>query len=328
MTNVSEKMNNGDRAAGKFEKYRLAGKIAFTLAALAALAVYIYRHGEDFVILTKLSPVNILIISVLTIINLVLNASVFMVALRSLGFRLSVPDWLGLAALNRLMNHILIKSGPVFRGVYLKKRYALSYRLFVMLSVFVIIAAVLGAALVGITALLLIAWRFSHVNLWLLGAMICAAGAALAAICFPAVLLPPVAKKIMYELHGQWQSFRRRGLFMPVMAYAIAANLVFAAKLWYLYHIFYGGISFLTAATIGAAGNIASFVTFTPAAIGIREAAMAITAGFTAGNVDQAALVALVDRVSTLAWLPIISVIFIIPWLTHKNRSKEGNEPE
>ena len=126
-----------------------------------------------------------------------------------------------------------------------------------------------------------------------------------------------VIADLWLKIRGKWKYITQ------LIILFFLSILLYSFKIFYIYHIIFKPILFSSAAVIASTGMLSIFISFTPAAIGIKEAAMSYTALLTGENLAEAAAVVSLDRAITIAWVFLLGFVFSFWYVKEMAKSAE-----
>ena len=104
---------------------------------------------------------------------------------------------------------------------------------------------------------------------------------------------------------------RRKAHFVAtIMLLATAYILPGALMIFLIYKMIFEPVSFWFAITVSSAGFLSSFVSLTPASLGIREAVISYTATLMGNDFTASLAVASLNRAVALIWVFALGVFF------------------
>lgn len=284
-------------------------KILKILALILAFLFFFWLFQTetfDLSALKNLSFPAILFFLLLLIPALALNAVFLRLVFKSLDENLSLADSFNLVVLRRLSNYLLSKSGLFLSGAYLKKYHAISfkktlaYALYLNLVQLLVWLAFTAAALLSLKI-------FNPISI---GAVVLLALCALL-IFHPRLFRFLPGSKIKAAVEN-WSAFFSpvKTVLLSLLIWTLIAALS-SIRMIVLFHALGYDISWLKIAAINSLGMLSAVFAITPAALGVKEAAMGLTAGLLGEALPAAVLAAALDRVLTLAVILVFSLLLI-----------------
>ncbi len=275
------------RGRGASRRVRRAAQWIFGLLLLGVLTAVLRNQLGDVCLLADLRAVTIAALLILPALSLALMGYAQELLLGAVGVSLSWTEVVGLQALQRLGNVFLPGGGVAARAAYLRRRFDLSWSLItsLVLGATVVFLFGLGAVLIlGLTGLYLSEGLF-EVRLFALGSAV--VGATLAVMLFPVRLSVPAAglSRFLAELVNGWHFLaKKRRLLAQVallrMALVVPLCLVYALCL----HDMGCEVNLAAIVSLVATVQIFTWLPISPAAIGIAEGVIVLTA--TMLNID------------------------------------------
>lgn len=291
----------------KNKKIRLAISCAIVLLTIVVFWVYFSSHRNllkqlGHTSIATIASVFILYFVMLGALLLVLDASI-KICFKNLGKRENFI----LNAYTLLINFFIPgQGGPVFRGIYLKKRHSIKYRNYITVTL-------LYYLIYGVIALFLV----------LLGSrpwwQTTVATVGFIAIAVLAAYVYSRRKKIK-DGGLDIQVGKLTYLLLATLAQAIIQIVIYAVEL----HSANRHIVLRQVITYTGAANLALFVALTPGAIGIREAFLVFTEKLHHISSANIVVANVIDRSVYLVFL--ISVAIILSIISFRSKDKTITE--
>jgi uncharacterized membrane protein YbhN (UPF0104 family) len=297
-----------------------------SLAILGCFALTIFSNRETLQLLETFSLGNILPLIALYSLFLAMNGLFLRVILEAFQVRLGSLTAVAVSNLSTIGNTFLpARGGAAWRASYLHSRFSLSFGDFLATltaGYFITFNVNAGFALVA-----LLAWWiqgsvfplnlfFLFFTIWITTGL---------SMFFPHFLLqkkqqlPP---KISQGLKG-WLILTKNGPILGKLFVISVANVLLSATLlWQEYHALHlTQISLVDTTILSSTASLGLFFSLTPAALGIREGLLMITAQLIDVNTSETLVVGLLDRAISLLTLALISLPSFA-WLLRKNYSE------
>ena len=102
-----------------------------TLTIVLVTLYYFYQYKEDFYLISKVSPLLLIALSLLSILSITINGNKLRLITDSFEIKLNSQEWLGLAFISSSFNGVVYKSGSLFTSNYLNRKYKFSYASFI-----------------------------------------------------------------------------------------------------------------------------------------------------------------------------------------------------
>ena len=102
-----------------------------TLTIVLVSLYYFFQHKEDFYLISKVSPLFLIALSLLSILSITINGNKLRLITESFRIKLNRQEWLGLSFISSFFNGVVYKSGSLFTSNYLKGKYNFSYASFI-----------------------------------------------------------------------------------------------------------------------------------------------------------------------------------------------------
>jgi len=289
------------------------------LALLLATGALVLRGGDDLALLRTLDLAATLALIAMQGLYLAIQSGRFHVVLVQLAERpVGFWPWLRLFVIGRFLNLFVPQAGNVYRGLELKRRFAISYtRFFAAFVNAPWLAMVLNFALGALAVAALHGdARVAAVPLWL--ALAAASLAAAAGPFLVAALLPLVPRRFAWAgwLHGRLRemldvtlsSLREPGYLLRVLAWTLAAFVQAVAMLWLTFAALGASAGLGEAVAFYVLLQLTTYVAITPGNLGVQELAFAgLASGMGASAVDGV-LVSGLTRVTGVVALVLLAL--------------------
>ncbi len=285
------------------KRLRIALGPILVVIAIAFFIYYALHHENLFKALTRLTPGIVTVIVLLYFVWLAAIMLTLVATVRIARKHMHTREGLLLTSYSTLVNFFVPgQSGPVVRGVYLKKKHSLSLRTFTLATLIYY-----GFYAVISTLLLVIAiwpWWLTLVSLTAVG-------------IFSLIV-------IRWYIGRSKPEDRKLDITPKTMLLMLVAAVIQGGVHLILYtielHVVNPHISFSQAVTYTGAANFSLFVALTPGAIGIREAFLLLSQHLNHISTANILAASIIDRGSFLIFL---GILFILTVIFHaKNRLK------
>lgn len=279
------------------------------LVTMGGVIWYLWTQWDQLQPLIQVPIDQVLVVGILFAVGILLNALEFWVLYKRLGAAIGITEnWL-LYAAGQLLNHAPGQVGTVYRFGYLKSVHQLSYARSASGYGANLLLTVLSTGALGLVATLLMgtvheAWSWALVAVF--------SGLIGLAVLVLLINLPSTTRDGRFA--RTWRGFQegwseitshtRTALVVVVIElvkYAILAARMKLALSWIAIDEPY--VFFLV---IAAVTGVVTFVALTPAAIGLRELSIGLTAAALGVQFDAALLGATLDRAVMLVWVFVI----------------------
>lgn len=276
-----------------------------TLVAIALLGVFLWNRRDELDTAFSASSGGFAALVALTVVGQLLNATEYWVLYRGGGVRVGWVDSTAAFNAGQLGNYLPLQAGSVYRLHFMKAvhgvRYPRSITVYAQ-NLVITIAAGGVVALVGVTLTpILTAQPFSWVMFGVSGAML-AVAVIFAVVPLPhAPWLPGRLEHWWRDFHTGWDLARRepRPAF-AVMVIEVLREGVMALRLMLAFSLLGIHVPFSVCLVLAPVASISTMLSFTPGAIGVREAAIAAAALAMGVTFSTGVLAASVDRGASL----------------------------
>jgi uncharacterized protein (TIRG00374 family) len=274
--------------SGTAVKYRKAAQWALAVCCIVWVGWYFYHNRQDLRLFLSLRPLTILILLVLFTVHLWLySLQFYFVLCQCAGKQLPFVDFFKTIILGRFLSNIAPQSGAVYRAVYLKHKFGISYTrylsgFFCFLWIDAAMNILLSAAIFGIFEP---TFHIRHISIWwvILG---------LAVLWFLPIVFESLFGRISFQVH--WLA-RLHERFREILQAAVGSlsdhkmlirvtcanslNFVNNILIFYLFlSDFKGTITLPILAVFYILLKVSSYLILTPGNLGIREVAYAFLA--------------------------------------------------
>ena len=288
-------------------------------------AAFTFEHTDA---LLAIEWADVGLLSLLGLAGLLHSGLLLRIAVRVAGAQIGNIESVGLACANALLDYLPLRAGLGFKAAYLASVHRLPISSFASLTLVTFAIAALCAGVLGVAA-----------SLWLLGysdtgrlslILMTAAYAAVTAGGVFMILgsgklhllpLPIWAKRHVDALSAAILTLSRQRTFqVQALAITLSMLLVIALRLYFVTGLLEVPVSFAEAVLLSTSTSIARLVSFLPAGLGVREAALSATLVAVGGEAEAGIMVAAIDRVVVLVWAAIVGGIWIV-----SSRRRPGN---
>ena len=244
---------------------------------------YLSRHWRELKVLVGLKPIELVLLYFLASLSTVNNSLVNRRLLKALGAKVSFWDIVCLQNATRLLNHVPMKFGTVFRANYLKRRYGLSYTRYITFFMYFTFLMLAMAAVTGLTCLA-IAYGFSGRESRILAGFFLVIFVVSLFCLFWPLPIPTGAGRLssLFRnfLTGRSDVTKDTKVIYKCVLHLLVTFFLAAARLGIIYHSMQQDIHLLGYLVLGALGYTSLIVSFTPGSLGTRE--LILGAGATA----------------------------------------------
>ncbi|MFH1972229.1 MAG: lysylphosphatidylglycerol synthase transmembrane domain-containing protein [archaeon] len=301
-------------------------KIIWPVISIIIILAFGYIIYQNFAEFSKILdyPWIILILVLLSSIGFFFNGMKIKFLVKNFGVDLGVMESYWLSVVTSLGNYLTpFRGGAALRAYYLKKKYQFSYIDFfvTMAGTYVIIlfvTAILGLICLLVMYLLNIPTPKEFIILFL--------GILVLTILVLFVKIPHkinssnfILRKISKVIKG-WNLIKKdKKLILKVGLMDTFCYVIVILKVYILFEVLDQGISFISSTLLGLIHGISTLITITPAALGIREVAIAYSAELLGIGLNVGAVVSIIDRVILILTLLLLGLIFGKKYVVKKN---------
>lgn len=305
-------------------------KILKSLASVLILTFLYFFIKEDlhlFKNLLNLKFYQLLILSLATLLNLLLNCYLFYIFLKYFNLDIKFSKWLNIYNINRLSNLIFIKTGPLIKGAYLKKNHNLPYSGYIYIAYYLTILQLLCFSLIMIASLSLNYFFGNKIfNSYVFAVFLCALLPIGLLLVYSSKIFTVLKRFIKFSFLEKINNFiietqMPKAVLLRCFAIIFLIVIFYSLKIYFLYFIFFKPISFFSSVLIATIGLLSLFVSITPASLGIREALMSYSAKLIGENFQETIVIATADRLINMAWIVIIGVYIF--YFTKKQKNNK-----
>jgi uncharacterized membrane protein YbhN (UPF0104 family) len=275
------------------------------VVVLACLVWYLAAHWDELGALLRLTPVTVLALCGLHVVQTAATALVIRLLLVPLGVRAPWLEMYLLQHVTALLNYVPMRFGMLYRANYLKRRYGLGYARFGTLFASVaVLRCVLGTAF-GVAVLAAVyglGGRDQRILAVALG-VTCAGFLGLALLPLP---VPSgeggVATALRNFLTGRRAMWSRPGLLCAAAALVTSNFLLSAVRLGIVYESMGRSLHPGGYAVLGGIEYAVLVLNVTPGALGIREFALGATAVVFGFSMATGVMAAAIDRAVVIGY--------------------------
>jgi len=301
-------------------------RAGISLVILGIFAFTISSNRETFYLLKDFTPGSILPLVIVYSLFLAMNGLFLRVILEAFKVHLDSLTAVAISNLSTIGNTFLpARGGAAWRATYLRSRFSLSFGDFLATltaGYFITFNVNAGFALIA----LLIWWIQGGIfplNLFFLFFTIWM-GTGLS-MFFPHFWLQKkqqLPSKISQGLKGWLILTQNKPILGKLFLISVANVLISATLLWQEYQALHlTHISLIDTTILSSTASLGLFFSLTPAALGIREGLLMITAQLIDVNATETLVVGLLDRAISLLTLTMVSIPSFA-WLLRKNHSE------
>ena len=286
-------------------------KVIALIAVLIMAYFFISRHGDDFAILKTISFQLVFFLALIYAVEIILNSILFSLLINSFSKKVKPFECFFLTAVHRLANYLLSQGGALTRAYYLKKKKGFSYTDYLAFFFFITLVQVAATSLLSLTTIFFVSidqpvFSWSLILLFFL----------MAVFSWGLLFLPTTKirnlitrPKKLRELLISWQGTEKNKntkIYAILLMFGILTT--YSLRLFLLYEFFNISISIPTILLIVSLAILSFFISFTPAALGIREGVMIAAAHLSGYNYIDTAIVATADRALVFSVILILNI--------------------
>lgn len=294
--------------------YRKIIPYLLTLIATLLFFIHIYNNAAQYRNLLQLSLRALLLLAAIAVLSTGVNGFINLLFYRGLGVALSLHEGIGLAAINTLANQLPFAGGVIAKGVYLKRKYQLTYTRYFSATVALYVCFVVLNGIIGLV--ILSKWMvLDQITIPLLLPL----GFAGMAGCILTFwiptdivhLTPQKLRQRFARLLDGWTVLRQDFVLLgKLVGVQSVMTLLLGGRLWISFHALSQGITITQCVLLSAATILTRLVSITPGGLGIREgiiAGVAVILGFEWG----VSIVAVgLDRLISTAVIIVLGTIY------------------
>jgi uncharacterized membrane protein YbhN (UPF0104 family) len=277
--------------------------LLISLGLLIGFTVFLKRNAVEFRSLLDVSAPRIFLLITLILATHIGNGAMNQALYRALGAPIGLRESIGLSVVNNLANFLPFAGGMMAKGVYLKRRYGLSYSNFISATLALFAIMVAASGLMGLLTLLVM--ELSEDNApWILVAGFAAMTVVMLAFFVPHTIgvLPSGVKEKIAQLLSGWRVIGSEPLLLMVLLlYQFLALLLTAGRYWAAFRLMSQPVSVFDCILFAAASTLTQLVTITPDGLGIREAIVGGVASLLGFDIGVSIVAVTIDRLVSTA---------------------------
>jgi hypothetical protein len=299
-----------------------------SIAILAAIGVFAWSRRDDLAVLDSAPIRDLVLIGVLILVAHGLNATEFWVLYRGAGITSGVGEnWLLFGA-SQLGNHLPGQVGTIYKLRYMKVVHEAGYAASAAVYGANLLLTLLAAAIAGGAGAL------AHGDGDGRPALL--AGFALLAMLTVVIALVPLPRstrtgrvaRAWSSFHESWERLRREPVAaLVVLALELAKLVLTAWRMQAAFGLLDLDESFWFFLVLAPAASVAGFLSFTPAALGIRELFVAGSAAALGTTLESGLLGATIDRALMLVVALGFGALGYVATVPRLRRAASGEAP-
>lgn len=292
----------------------------FSIVALLVFIGYLYLNADRYQQLLDLSAGSLLLLFGLALIIVFINGLINLFLYRGLGVPLTLNEGVGLAAVNTLANQLPFAGGLIAKGVYLKRRYELTYTRFLSATLALYVCFVTANGIVGMVVLGYWALVDDVIvpSLLFLGFLGMTISVFLLWLPIEVRTIPGKWGRRLAQLLQGWQILsQNRLLLAQLIGLQLLMTLIIAGRFWIAFHILSQDVTLAQCILFAAATILTRLVSIMPGGLGVREAIVAGVASALGFDADVSVVAVSIDRL--IATMVIIALGTVYTYILSKH---------
>ena len=254
--------------------------VILTFIILAALVNYLVQNRSAFISLVDINPLYFLILAATHILLILVMGILNKLVLQRLDPRIGTLEIIYLQFVNNLFNKILLKGGPAFRAVHLKRRHNLSYSKFLAAFAGVIVVNLAAQSFLGLLGMYLIYLQTGLYNLVVILSFAALILGSLSIMIFQPKISTHqnrILRGINQVVEG-WQIVSRnpRDVFIFVFI-SILALFIQSLNTYFVFYAINSPIGYPESLILSSLASNLAYLNITPDGLGVREGAYLYT---------------------------------------------------
>jgi len=304
-------------------------KIIYVLTFIG-IAVFLYFKWEELSSILRLNWIVVTLLLILALTALLFNSTYFHAAIKLFGVNLKVNESLGLTVLNTMYSYLMpAKTGIVFRAYYLKIKHNFPYQSNITFLIGnLIVSGMVSLVLSNIVSFTY--WQSGELSDSLFYGLIILT---IASFCILYLLdkvkfpRDQLKSRILIFIKSSITDVRTFKTNKRLLYYTILAQLLLliisAIRLYVTFKVLGFDVDFLRVLTVQILLNFSLIISITPGNLGIKEGIIAFSAAFLSVSVDEALLVAIIDRAALMIIIFLLGIYYSHTLLTDIDASKK-----
>jgi uncharacterized membrane protein YbhN (UPF0104 family) len=246
----------------------------------------------------------------------------------SLNLRLEPRDWMGVAIVQSFLNYLPLKGGMFANAVYLKRWHNFSYMKFISMIGSSGLITILSVGFIGF---FISSFYYFYRNISVI--MPCFF---LSLVTFTLLFIAfsvrfdssgGALKRLNQVIEG-WNMIRtERTSIVSLMALDLLSAFIFSMRYYIAFRAFSLNISFWYCLMLAPLSILTTFISITPAGLGIREAVIGFTSKILGMGLNPGMYAASLDRAVVMFWVFILGPIFGYILIDRKRIPPNGERP-
>ena len=265
-------------------------KLFITIILLIIAGRWIIDNWQQIVSVWHINPKYIVALVPLIVITLLLIGLINQIVSLNLDASLNFSQWSKLAFASTLANYIFpLRAGMALRAYYYNKKCKLSVAYFTSIMTIIHVITLLANSILGLGVLIFLWATIGNSKLIILAAFLLLTCFCIACLKYSPKNIPSFKfeklSSFLKRMHEGWaQLHNNNQLMYTTLVLSLTITLIYSVRLLISFHALGYSVEILGCIFIGSLVAISTFVSITPAALGIREGA--IMAGGLALGVD------------------------------------------
>jgi uncharacterized membrane protein YbhN (UPF0104 family) len=269
-------------------------KYLLLIIILIFFFLFIKNNPAVFKKLLEIDFFTLFLVSILTILHFSLSSLLLYYLLKIINTEINFFDTFRLNLISFLLNLLLIKTGTVIKGVYLKKNYGLSIKNYIKLS------GVIGMGSLFIASFFIVIISgysifFNHPE-YISRFLIYTGFSFILFLIIYFYLKTSIKKHFTFIVNS-------KKTLLAIFLFSAILILVQGLKLYIIYRHVFCPIDYFSTVFMSSFGSWTQIISLTPGALGIREGAMAFAATILEKNLAISAAVLSLDRAIEIFWM-------------------------
>jgi uncharacterized membrane protein YbhN (UPF0104 family) len=297
----------------KKKNLRILFVLLVSLLAILGFGYYIYINIDKYLELLRISTQGVLFIFLIALCFPVLNGIQNTLTYRGLGINISIKEGVIITAASTLVNQLPIPGGIVSKGIYLNRRFGLSYTLFASSIIALFLCFVTVSGIIGLLVLLF--WYMTGAKTIPTSLLV---GYSLMALCFLFIFLPldrlwlPERIRIrMKQASEGWKMLNKTpALLFRIVSLQAFLMILLAGRYWLAFQMLSQDVTIGQVLLFSTASMLTQLVSIAPGGLGVREAIVGGVAGVLGFDISVGILAAGLDRIISTV------VVFGVGWVS------------
>ena len=281
--------------------YRFLFFLFFSLGVVFLSIYYLGANQDKYFDLLRISPIKVFYLFLIASFSLLINGIISTLLFQGLDVDLSYKNGFFLSAASSFANQLPISGGVVARGIYLKKKYDLSYASFFGASAALFICFLSANGFVGMLILFygMFFKSISYNPTLLLTFVLMFASLFVFFVPIDKVGISKKLKKQLSYIAEGWTLFQRNpNLMMKLIFLQMLAVLLLAIRYWLAFQMLSQPVNLSEVMLFSSASVLTQLVSIAPGGIGVREAIVGSMASLLGFDLDVGVLAVGLDHLT------------------------------